>query len=226
MHSRKQSGKPDLARAFVDGMRAAKHLRNVCDSELDGSPNKGAKKKICKLATIFEECVLKGSRAANMGYAVDARYNEEFGHTSLEDLDKLASPSGGAASAFATAEKQPRSRSLFRVKDTTESRPNLRVKLRKIGLVDVPQPKHGREYTPLEATEILLDLREKCKKVQLKPIINAQSEDAVGDDQAQSEDAIENFVHEQKRKKRAARNMVRSVLVCVDVSLLCALQTC
>ena len=280
MHSRKQSGKPDLARAFVDGMRAAKHLRNVCDSELDGSPNKGAKKKICKLATIFEECVLKGSRAANMGYAVDARYNEEFGHTSLEDLDKLASPSGGAASACATAEKQPRSRSLFRVEDTTESRPNLRVKLRKIGLVDVPQPKHGREYTPLEATEILLDLREKCKKVQLKPIINAWIEQKyipiqyialndrfkeardrqnageewkdfvqpwnnvgrpkyasvadterfamsiVGDDQAQSEDAIENFVHEQKRKKRAARNMVRSVLVCVDVSLLCALQTC
>ena len=75
------------------------HLRDVCDSELDGSPNKGAKKKICKLATIFEECVLKGSRAANMGYAVDRRYNEEFGHTSLEDLDKLASPTGGAASA-------------------------------------------------------------------------------------------------------------------------------
>ena len=48
----------------------------------------------------------------------------------------------------------------------------------------------------------------------------------VGDDQAQSEDVIENFVHEQKRKKRAGRNMVRSVLVCVDVSLLCALQTC
>ena len=162
MHSRKQSGKPDLARALVDGMRAAKHLRNVYESELDGSPNKGAKKKICKLATIFEECVLKGSRAANMGYAVDARYNEEFGHTSLEDLDKLASPSGGAASACATAEKQPRSRSLFRVEDTTESRPNLRVKLRKIGLVDVPLPKHGREYTPLEATEILLDLRKYC----------------------------------------------------------------
>ena len=80
------------------------HLRDVCDSELDGSPNKGAKKKICKLATIVEECVHKGSRAANMGYAVDARYKTKFGNTSLEDLDELASPSGGAASACATIE--------------------------------------------------------------------------------------------------------------------------
>ena len=114
------------------------HLRDVCDSELDGSPNKGAKKKICKLATIVEECVHKGSRAANMGYAVDARYKTKFGNTSLEDLDELASPSGGAASARATTEKLPRTRSLFATDDTAMSRPDLRTKLRKIGLEDAP----------------------------------------------------------------------------------------
>ena len=280
MLSRKKSGKPELAGALVDASRVAKHLRNVCDNELDGSPNKGAKKKICKLATFVEECVLKGSRAANMQYAVHARYKEKFGKTSLEDLDELSSPSGGVASACSTTEKRPPSRSLFDTDETTVSRRNLRVKLQKIGDVDVPLPQHGHEYTALEATEILVDLRKKWPNVQLRPIITAwikqqyipityvpmnkrvneaetrrnAGEDLkdfvqpwnnvgrpkyasvadterfamsiVGDDQAQSAHAIEKFVHEQKRKKRAARNMVRSVLACVDVSLLCALKTC
>ena len=46
------------------------------------------------LATLYFHLYLgvsrtRGCTAANMGYAVDARYQEEFGNTSLEDLDKL-----------------------------------------------------------------------------------------------------------------------------------------
>ena len=70
------------------GEASAKRLRQhatwdggTLHSALDGSPNKGANKKICKLATIVQERMLKGSRAANMGYDVEARYKAELGNT-------------------------------------------------------------------------------------------------------------------------------------------------
>ena len=128
-------------------MRVAKHLRNVCDSMQPGMAEPCTARWMARRTRVlirryaswqlsFRSACSKGHelRTWDMMLKRDTRRN----WATPDDPDELASPSGGAASARATTEKLPRTRSLFATDDTAMSRPDLRTKLRKIGLEDAP----------------------------------------------------------------------------------------
>jgi len=63
-------------------------MRQLAQSELDGSPNKGPKKQLKVLADALDRTIETGASTANMGHAVKARYKGMFGGKPLDDLDK------------------------------------------------------------------------------------------------------------------------------------------
>ena len=148
-------------------------MRELAENELEDSPNKGPKKKLTMLADVLERTIESGASAANMGYAVRERYKDMFGGQPLEDVSMLDNTDDALASAQKTVRKKAACRSLFGDGDQKQEPRHLRVRLRRVGDVDVPAPGNGAVYTPMEATTILLGFKRQThpKKIQIKPII-------------------------------------------------------
>ena len=73
------------APAYVDQKRVAAQMRQLAESQLDGSPNKGPKKKLKALADALDCTIETGASGPNTGHAVKARYKDLFGKH-LEDF--------------------------------------------------------------------------------------------------------------------------------------------
>ena len=104
-----------------------------------------------------------------MGHAAQARYRGMFGGKPLEDLDMMEHAHDVVASATKTLRKPSTSRSLFGASGQEEIWRFQRVRMRRLGHVDAAAPQFGNQYTPEEATQILLDF--KRKNLQIKPIM-------------------------------------------------------
>jgi hypothetical protein len=121
----------------------------LAESEMDGSPNKGAEKKLKVLADALD-------RTINLGHPVQTRYKNMFGGEPLEDLDMMEHAHDVVASAKKTPRKPSTCRSPFAASEQEKEPRFLRVRLLKIENVDAAL-QYGNLYTPEEATRILLD---------------------------------------------------------------------
>ena len=137
MHHRRPPNKPEQAQAYVDQKRVVAHMRELAENELEDSPNKGPKKKLTMLADVLERTIESGASAANMGYAVRERYKDMFGGQPLEDVSMLDNTDDALASAQKTVRKKAACRSLFGDGDQKQEPRHLRVRLRRVGDVDV-----------------------------------------------------------------------------------------
>jgi len=99
MHHRKPPKKADQAQAYVDQKLVAEHMRQLAQSELDDSPNKGPKKQLKVLADALDRTIETGASTADMGHAVEARYKGMFGGKPLDDLDMMEQAHDAVASA-------------------------------------------------------------------------------------------------------------------------------
>jgi hypothetical protein len=75
------------------------NTRQLAQSELDGSPNKGPKKQLKVLADALDRTIETGASTADMGHAVEARYKGMFGGKPLDDLDMMEQAHDAVASA-------------------------------------------------------------------------------------------------------------------------------
>ncbi len=103
------------------------------------------------LADAPDRTIGTGASAANMGHAVRTRYKGMFGGKPLEDLDMMEHAHDVVASATRTPRKPSISRSLFGASEQQEEPRFLRVRLRRMGNMDVAAPQLGNLYTPEEA---------------------------------------------------------------------------
>jgi len=74
MHHRKPPKKADQAQAYVDQKLVSEHMRQLAQSELDGSPNKGPKKQLKVLADALDRTIETGASASNMQLARTAMH--------------------------------------------------------------------------------------------------------------------------------------------------------
>ena len=95
VHHRKPPKKADQVQAYVDQKLVAEHMRQLAESELDGSPNKRRK---C-FADALDRTIETGASTADMGHAVEARYKGMFGGKPLDDLDMMEQAHDAVASA-------------------------------------------------------------------------------------------------------------------------------
>lgn len=163
--------KPEQAAAYVDMKRVQAHMRDICERELDGSPNKGPRKKLKVLSDLLGRATNMGARAAKMGHAVEARYQQQFGGKPLEDIEMMETPVHALPISTSTPRKIIAARSLFDTDQDKAQPRQMRVRLRKIGDCDVPEPANGHQFGAMEATQILMKFKK--NKVQIKPIIQA-----------------------------------------------------
>ena len=125
-----------------------------------GSPQKGRRKKLQKIAEHLNALADAGARAAKIPLGVDVRYKETRSQVQ-RGLD-FSDVSSDAPSASKTAQKPSFMEECLERKKKNTPRPMCLVTPSKLQIDDilVDLPANGEEYTPREAIDILLQLEQ------------------------------------------------------------------
>jgi hypothetical protein len=173
----------------------------VDDAEWAGSPQKGHRRKLQKIADHLHVLADAGARAAKIPQGVDVRYKEARSHVQ-RGLD-FSHVTSDVASASKTAQKKSFMQECLERKQSKPFCALLPSKLQVDNdFVDLPD--NGEEYTPREAITILLQLEKDDPGKSLKHIRTIWSDRGLV---PVSEEGL-------KRRVQKARKLVASGLDC------------